>query len=82
LLAGLSLFQLRELEPQRDRPFRTPLYPFVPFLFCLTCAWMLYNSITYAGWLSAIFAVPVILGVPVYFLSGKPGSLDSEGTPA
>jgi len=82
LLAGLSLFQLRELEPQRERPFRTPLYPFVPFLFCLTCAWMLYNSITYAGWLSAIFAVPVILGVPVYFLSGKRSGLDSEGTPA
>jgi len=71
LLAGLSLFQLRELDPDRERPFRTPLYPFVPFIFCLTCAWMLYNSITYARWLSVIFAVPVLVGVVIYFLSGK-----------
>lgn len=72
LLTGLSLFVLRVVDADRERPFRTPLYPIVPIVFCLTCAWMLYNSVLYAEWLSAIFAVPVLAGMIVYPLSGKP----------
>jgi APA family basic amino acid/polyamine antiporter len=34
LLTGLSLFVLRRREPQMPRPFRVPLYPVLPLLFC------------------------------------------------
>ncbi len=49
LLAGLSLFVLRVKEPEIPRPFRTPLYPFTPLLFCVTCVYMLQSSVVYVG---------------------------------
>ena len=47
LLAGISLFVLRMKEPETPRPFRVPLYPVVPLLFCTTCAYMLWSSLSY-----------------------------------
>jgi len=49
LLAGLSLFVLRWREPHVHRPFRVPLYPLTPLLFCATSAWLFYSSVRYAG---------------------------------
>lgn len=47
LLVGVSLFVLRAREPRRARPFRVPLYPVLPVLFCGTCAYMLWSSLSY-----------------------------------
>jgi len=47
LLAGISLFVLRRREPDLPRPFKVPLFPLVPLLFCATCAWMLWSSLSY-----------------------------------
>lgn len=47
LLTGLSLFLLRRREPEVDRPFRVPLYPILPAIFCATCAYMLWSSLSY-----------------------------------
>ena len=49
LLAGLSLFVLRIREPDTPRPFKVPLYPVLPLLFCASCAYMLYSSLGYVG---------------------------------
>jgi basic amino acid/polyamine antiporter, APA family len=49
LLVGISLFVLRWKEPDAERPFRVPLYPLTPALFCLTNAYLLWSSITYAA---------------------------------
>lgn len=49
LLAGISLFVLRGKEPHAERPFRVPLYPLTPLLFCLTSAYLLYSSLVYTG---------------------------------
>ncbi len=49
LLAGVSLFVLRWREPHVHRPFRVPLYPLTPLLFCATSAWLFYSSVRYAG---------------------------------
>lgn len=48
LLTGLSIVVLRKRDPDRPRPFRTPLYPLPPLLFCLAAAWMLWSSVSYA----------------------------------
>ena len=58
LLVGISLFVLRRRDPGTERPFRVPLYPVLPLLFCLTCAYLLYSSLTYTG-----FGALVGLGV-------------------
>jgi amino acid transporter len=48
LLTGCSLFVLRWREPNRERPYRVPLYPILPLIFVLSCAFMLYKSTAYA----------------------------------
>ncbi|HEU4621507.1 MAG TPA: amino acid permease [Burkholderiaceae bacterium] len=47
LLSGISLFVLRHTAADTPRPFRVPLYPVVPALFCASCAFMLWSSLTY-----------------------------------
>lgn len=49
LLVGISLFVLRIREPDADRPFRVPFYPFLPAVFCATSAYLLYSSVAYTG---------------------------------
>ena len=46
---GAALLVLRRREPAVDRPFRVPLYPVVPLLFCGIAAYMLYSSVAYAS---------------------------------
>jgi APA family basic amino acid/polyamine antiporter len=47
LLTGIALFVLRVREPATERPFRVPLFPVLPIVFCLTCAYMLWSSLSY-----------------------------------
>lgn len=48
-LVGVSLFVLRHRDKTRERPFRVPLYPITPIVFCLSSAYLAYSSITYAA---------------------------------
>ena len=69
LLVGISFFVLRHREPERDRPFRVPLYPLTPLVFCLTCIYLLYSSVVYTG-LGALVGIAVLLvGAPLLLLS-------------
>jgi amino acid transporter len=61
-LVGIGVMWLRQTDPQADRPFKVPLYPLLPLVFCAACAWLTYSSISYAisqnaihvsGWLIA-----------------------------
>jgi basic amino acid/polyamine antiporter, APA family len=80
LLVGISYFVLRRREPDHPRPFRVPLYPFVPALFCLTCAYLLYASLAYTG-LGALVGVTVLLiGVPVVWLTLPRPSMERPGS--
>jgi amino acid transporter len=68
LLVGVAFFVLRFREPDRDRPFRTPIYPVTAGLFCLTCAYLIYASLAYTK-LGALVGVAVLLlGVPLLIL--------------
>jgi APA family basic amino acid/polyamine antiporter len=46
-LVGLGLFILRFKDPS-VRPFKVPLYPITPLIFCATCGYLAYSSIMYA----------------------------------
>ncbi len=63
LLTGLSLFILRKREADVSRPFRVPLYPVIPLLFCASCLFMLQSSIAYTG-------VGAFVGVVVFLTGG------------
>lgn len=69
LLVGISLFMLRRKDPETPRPFRVPLYPVLPALFCLTNAYLLWSSLAYVrlGALVglAVLAAGVLLMIPL-----------------
>ncbi|MDQ1920075.1 APC family permease [Massilia pseudoviolaceinigra] len=80
LLAGVSLFVLRVREPHVARPFKVPLFPLLPLLFCAMCAYMLWASLSYVynqslgGWNAAWIGVAVLLaGCLVLPLLHRPG---------
>jgi amino acid transporter len=72
LLAGISLFVLRARFPQVERPFRAPLYPLVPALFCCACAWLLYSSLVYVK-TGAMFGIGLLaIGAVVSLFLSRP----------
>jgi len=46
-LSGAALIVLRRREPEAPRPFRVPLYPWLPLLFCACSAYLLWASLAY-----------------------------------
>jgi amino acid transporter len=68
LLTGIAVFRLRWLDAAIDRPFRIPLYPLPPIVFCATCVFMLWASVAYARWLTVLGIVPLVAGVIVWVL--------------
>ncbi len=69
LLTGIAIFVLRWTDGQRARPFRIPLYPIPPLVFCGMCVYMLYSSLDYARLLALLGIVPIALGLILYGLS-------------
>lgn len=65
---GIALFVLRYKEPYAPRPFRVPLYPVLPVVFCLTSLYMLYASLMFAG-RGAWLGVTVLLLGTLFFFS-------------
>lgn len=77
LLVGLSLFVLREKEPNAFRPFRVPFYPILPIGFCLTSLYLLYSSIVYTGWGALLGMAVLALGLLLQCI--RPSLLDNNG---
>ncbi|WP_017318017.1 APC family permease [Mastigocladopsis repens] len=65
LLSGVALLVLRSREPNVPRPFRVPLYPWTPLLFCATCGYLLYSSLTYAGIGGMTGVIVLLTGIPL-----------------
>ena len=59
LLVGVALFVLRRRSPDAVRPFRVPLYPVLPLIFCAVNAYLLWSSLAYTGW-GALVGVAVL----------------------
>jgi basic amino acid/polyamine antiporter, APA family len=84
---GAALLVLRRREPETVRPFRVPLYPLTPLLFCIVAGYMLHASVAYAG-RGALLGLGVMLaGIPVLALARSRSAattaqpLVSRGTP-
>lgn len=93
LLVGLALPILRWREPDRVLPFKVPLYPLTPALFCLTCLYMLHASLAYTGKGALIGLGVVLAGLPLLLFQSRladPGDAQplpspdpaARGTPA
>jgi len=82
LLAGTSLFVLRYREPDTPRPYRVPWYPVIPVIFCLSCSYMIYASLTYAienrSW-EALWSIALLaIGGVLFFFSPKAKTQNAE----
>jgi amino acid transporter len=73
LLAGVSLFVLRRKDPDTIRPFRVPLYPLSPVLFCVACGYMLWSSVAYTGVGAMVGIVVLMIGGLVLLLARSLG---------
>jgi APA family basic amino acid/polyamine antiporter len=83
LLTGIALFVLRRREPESPRPYRVPLYPLLPAVFCAACAGMLWSSLSYvsaqslgglnAAWIGvAVLAAGVLVLALLLALQARP----------
>lgn len=68
ILASLAVMRLRKTRPEMPRPFRTPLYPWLPIVCAMANAGLLLNSIAADPKGSAIGIGMVLLGLPVYYI--------------
>jgi amino acid transporter len=68
LLVGVALFVLRMRDPGAERPFRVPLYPATPLLFCASCAFLLYSSVSYAASHEAVHIALLVMAFGVLAL--------------
>ncbi|HYK13080.1 MAG TPA: APC family permease, partial [Burkholderiales bacterium] len=71
MLVGVALFVLRAKEPAAVRPFRVPLYPVIPAVFVLMCAYLLYSSLAYHGKHAFVGLGVLAVGAIVMLLSGR-----------
>jgi len=84
LATASSVFILRRKEPDIKRPYRLAGYPVTALIFCASCAFMVYNSVTYA-YVQKPVALAILLGmllagVVVYRLSHRAGSLQRRSS--
>ena len=66
-LAVLAVVILRRTHPEWERPFRTPLYPFVPLAYVGFYCWFLYQIFMAQPLEAATGLELTAAGIPVYF---------------
>jgi len=67
-LAGVALMVFRRKMPNADRPYPTPLYPWVPLVFTLVGAGIVVNLFFTESKNALLGTAVMLLGIPVYFL--------------
>lgn len=78
-LIGLSLFIFRWRMPDGVLPFRVPLYPLPPIVFCATSLYLLYSSLVYTG-AGALAGVAILAaGIPLYWLVTRREASQARG---
>lgn len=68
VLSTVALFIFRKRYPDRERPYRTWGYPWVPILFLIIAVAMLANSLVQRPLESGIGLGFAALGLPIYYL--------------
>ena len=59
-MTGISVLVLRRRYPDAERPFRVPLYPYVPLVFIASSVYVFYSSLAYVR-VGAVAGVGVLL---------------------
>ena len=79
-LVGLALIWLRHTDKHTTRPFKVPMYPVLPLIFCTACAWLTYSSVNYAISQNAIHVSMGLIAsgvLALLILRGRENTLDA-----
>ena len=50
-------------SPADDAPFRVPLYPLTPMVFCAACGYLFYSSVSYAASRGAVHVSLIAMAI-------------------
>ncbi|CAN5713410.1 amino acid permease [soil metagenome] len=78
LMVGISLFVLRRKYPDAERPFRVPMYPLAPLIFCVTSAYLMYSSLMYTGLGSLVGVGVLAIGAVVMLVLGNSDNFETK----
>ncbi|MFM7316507.1 MAG: APC family permease, partial [bacterium] len=67
MMAAYTVFILRKREPDADRPFRVPLYPWTPIIFCLASLILLISMLVESPVESLTGLGLIAAGIPFYY---------------
>jgi APA family basic amino acid/polyamine antiporter len=67
ILVAIGIIILRRIDPDRPRPFKTPLVPVVPLLSVVCCGYLM-MELPWVTWLR--FVVWLAIGLVFYFMYG------------
>jgi APA family basic amino acid/polyamine antiporter len=76
VLVSAGVIVLRYVDPDRKRPFRTPLVPLVPLLSIFSCVWLMVQLPIVTWWR---FIIWLAFGLLLYFAYGYRHSRLREG---
>jgi basic amino acid/polyamine antiporter, APA family len=68
VLAALAVMRLRKTQPEMHRPFKTPLYPWLPIITAVANGGLIINTIAADPKGSLIGIAMVFIGLPVYYV--------------
>jgi APA family basic amino acid/polyamine antiporter len=78
-LSAAGCYVLRRQHPEYNRPFKVPMYPFLPAVGALLCAFLMI-SLPGITWIR--FVVWLAAGLSIYFFYGQRHSRLDRGIPA
>ena len=67
-LAAASIFVYRKREPDAERPYRVPAYPWIPIIFILAAAALVINTVITDPMGSVKGIAVVLTGAPVFLI--------------
>jgi ethanolamine permease len=71
ILSMISLFILRKKEPNLERPFKAPLYPWFPAIALILSVVSLFAIIYYNFWLSILFFAGMAIALVIFIVMGR-----------
>ncbi|MBP0726576.1 amino acid permease [Bacillus sp. RG28] len=63
----IAVFILRKKQPELVRPYKVPLYPFIPFLSIIGGAFIVFNTLFTQPFLALAGIGLTAIGLPIYF---------------
>ena len=75
MIAGSTIFTFRRREPDAPRPYRVWGYPWVPILFVVASAILLYYTFTDNARNSALGIALILAGVPIFLVFARKRTL-------